>query len=109
MVRGCRGEGAWGGGAMPSSTPEFPREISRCDVVRMMRSFQCMEALISCLDPAESRFMVGEHGSLVPRMMLLLHTSRLYLQHEGSDGGLSTEGERSSMGEDATTIAKHGC
>jgi hypothetical protein len=45
--------------------------------------------------------MVGEYGDL-------LHTSRLYLQHEGPHGGLSTEGERSSMVEDAPTATEHG-
>jgi hypothetical protein len=46
--------------------------------------------------------MVGEHGDV-------LCTSRLYLQHEGPHGGLSTEGEFSSMVEDAPAIAEHGC
>jgi hypothetical protein len=45
--------------------------------------------------------MVGEHGDV-------LHTSRLYLQHEGLHGGLLTKGERSSMVEDAPTTAEHG-
>jgi hypothetical protein len=45
--------------------------------------------------------MVGEYGDV-------LRTSRLYLQHEGPHGGLSTEGERSSMVEDAPAIAEHG-
>jgi hypothetical protein len=45
--------------------------------------------------------MVGEYGDL-------LRTSRLYLQHEGLHGGLSTEGEYSSMVEDAPAAAEHG-
>jgi hypothetical protein len=45
--------------------------------------------------------MVGEHGDV-------LHTSRLYLQHEGPHGGLSTERECSSMVEDTPTITEHG-
>jgi hypothetical protein len=45
--------------------------------------------------------MVGEHGDV-------LCTSRLYLQHEGLHGSLSTEGEHSSMVEDAPTTAEHG-
>jgi hypothetical protein len=45
--------------------------------------------------------MVGEHGDV-------LRTSRLYLQHEGPHGGLSTKGERSSMVEDAPIVAEHG-
>jgi hypothetical protein len=47
------------------------------------------------------RGMVGEHGDV-------LHTSRLYLQHEGPHGGLSTEGEHSFMVEDAPTTTEHG-
>jgi hypothetical protein len=45
--------------------------------------------------------MVGEYGDV-------LFTSRLYLQHEGLHGGLSTEGERSSMVEDAPATIEHG-
>jgi hypothetical protein len=45
--------------------------------------------------------MVGEHGDVIC-------TSRLYLQHEGLHGGLSTEGEHSSMVEDAPTSVEHG-
>jgi hypothetical protein len=45
--------------------------------------------------------MIGEYGDV-------LRTSRLYLQHEGPHGGLSTEGERSSMVEDAPAAAEHG-
>jgi hypothetical protein len=45
--------------------------------------------------------MVGEHGDVI-------HTSRLYLQHEGPHGGLSTEGEHSFMVEDSPTAAEHG-
>ena len=45
--------------------------------------------------------MVGEHGDV-------LRTSRLYLQHEGPHGGISIEGERSSMVEEAPTVAEHG-
>jgi hypothetical protein len=45
--------------------------------------------------------MVGEHGDV-------LRTLRLYLQHEGPHGGLSTEGERSSMVEDTPTTTEHG-
>jgi hypothetical protein len=45
--------------------------------------------------------MVGEHGHV-------LRTSRLYLQHEGPHGNLSTEGEHSSMVEDAPATAEHG-
>jgi hypothetical protein len=45
--------------------------------------------------------MVGEYGDV-------LRTSRLYLQHEGLHGGISTEGERSSMVEDTPTAAEHG-
>ena len=45
--------------------------------------------------------MVGEYGDV-------LRTSLLYLQHEGLHGGLSTEGERSSIVEDAPVGAKHG-
>jgi hypothetical protein len=47
------------------------------------------------------RGMVGEYGNV-------LRTSQLYLQHEGLHGGLSTEGERSSMVEDAPAAAEHG-
>jgi hypothetical protein len=42
------------------------------------------------------RDMVEEHGDV-------LHSSRLYLQHEGLHGSISTEGERSSMVEDTPT------
>jgi hypothetical protein len=45
--------------------------------------------------------MVGEYGDV-------LRTSRLYLQHEGMHGGLSNEGEHSSMVEDAPVTAEHG-
>jgi hypothetical protein len=45
--------------------------------------------------------MVGEHGDVIC-------TSRLYLQHEGPHGSISTEGESSSMVEDALAIAEHG-
>ena len=45
--------------------------------------------------------MVGEYGDV-------LRTSRLYLQHEGPHGGLSTEGERPSMVEDSLAAAEHG-
>jgi hypothetical protein len=45
--------------------------------------------------------MVREYGDV-------LCTSRLYLQHEGPHGGLSIEGEHSSMVEDAPTAAEHG-
>jgi hypothetical protein len=41
-------------------------------------------------------------------MAMCFRTSRLYLQHEGLHGGLSTKGERSSMVEDAPTAAEHG-
>jgi hypothetical protein len=44
--------------------------------------------------------MIGEYGDV-------LRTSRLYLQQEGPHGGLSTEGERSSMVEDAPVAAEH--
>jgi hypothetical protein len=44
--------------------------------------------------------MIGEYGDV-------LRTSRLYLQHESPHGGLSTEGERSSMVEDAPVAAEH--
>jgi hypothetical protein len=52
-------------------------------------------------DGASRRGMVGEHGDV-------LRTSRLYLQHEGPHGGLPTEGERSTMVEDAPAAAEHG-
>jgi hypothetical protein len=45
--------------------------------------------------------MVGEYGDVIL-------TSRLYLQHEGLHGGISTKGERSSIVEDASTAAEHG-
>jgi hypothetical protein len=45
--------------------------------------------------------MIGESGDV-------LRTSRLYLQHESPHGGLSTEGERSSMAEDAPVATEHG-
>jgi hypothetical protein len=45
--------------------------------------------------------MVGEHGDVI-------HTSQLHLQHESMHGGLSVEGERSSMVEDAPTSIEHG-
>jgi hypothetical protein len=45
--------------------------------------------------------MVGEYGDVI-------FTSRLYLQHEGLHGGISTEGERSSMVEDAPATIEHG-
>ena len=45
--------------------------------------------------------MVGEYGDV-------FRTSRLYLQHEGTHGGLSTKGECSSMVEDAPTTTEHG-
>jgi hypothetical protein len=45
--------------------------------------------------------MVGEYGNVI-------FTSRLYLQHEGLHGVLSTEGEFSSMVEDAPTTIEHG-
>jgi hypothetical protein len=45
--------------------------------------------------------MVGEYGDV-------LFTSRLYLQHEGLHGGLSTERECSSMMEDAPATIEHG-
>jgi hypothetical protein len=45
--------------------------------------------------------MVGEYGDV-------LFTSRLYLQHEGLHGGISTEGEHSSMVEDAPAAIEHG-
>ena len=47
------------------------------------------------------RGMVGEYGDV-------LRTSRLYLQHEGPHGGLSTKGERSSMVKYAPAATKHG-
>jgi hypothetical protein len=46
--------------------------------------------------------MVGEHGNVI-------FTLRLYLQHEGLHGSISTEGENSSMVEDTPTAAEHGC
>jgi hypothetical protein len=45
--------------------------------------------------------MVGEYGDVI-------FTSRLYLQHEGLHGGLSAEGECSSMVEDAPATTEHG-
>ena len=45
--------------------------------------------------------MVGEHGDV-------LYTLRLYLQNEGSHGGILTEGEFSSIVEDAPAAAEHG-
>jgi hypothetical protein len=45
--------------------------------------------------------MVGEYGDV-------LFTSRIYLQHEGLHGSLSTKGECSSMVEDAPTAFEHG-
>ena len=46
--------------------------------------------------------MVGEDGDV-------LRTSQLNLLLEGLRGGLSTEGERSSMVEDAPAATEHGC
>jgi hypothetical protein len=43
--------------------------------------------------------MIGKYGDV-------LHTSRLYLQHEGPHDGLPTEGECSSLVEDALVVAK---
>jgi hypothetical protein len=45
--------------------------------------------------------MVGEYGNVI-------YTLQLYLQHEGPHGGLSTEGEYSSMVEDAPVVIEHG-
>jgi hypothetical protein len=45
--------------------------------------------------------MVGEYGDVI-------FTSRLYLQHEGSHGDISTEGEHSSMVEDTPATIEHG-
>ena len=45
--------------------------------------------------------MVGEYGDVI-------YTARLYLQHEGPHGSLSTGGERSYMVEDAPTAFEHG-
>jgi hypothetical protein len=45
--------------------------------------------------------MVGEYGNVIC-------TSRLYLQHEGLHGDLSTKGEISSMEEESPTVIKHG-
>jgi len=45
--------------------------------------------------------MVREHGDV-------LRTSRIHLQHEGTHGGLSVEGEHSSMVEYVVTLVKHG-
>jgi hypothetical protein len=45
--------------------------------------------------------MVGEYGNVI-------FTLRLYLQHEGLYGGISTEGESSSMVEDAPAAIEHG-
>jgi len=44
--------------------------------------------------------MVGEHGDVI-------HTSRLHLQHEIIHGGISTEGECSTLVEDTATSTKH--
>jgi hypothetical protein len=44
--------------------------------------------------------MVGEYGDVI-------FTSRLYIQHEGLHGDLSTEGENSSMVEDAPVTIEH--
>jgi hypothetical protein len=44
--------------------------------------------------------MVGEDGDVH-------RTSQLYLPHEGSHDGLSTDGERSSMVEDTPTAVEH--
>jgi hypothetical protein len=45
--------------------------------------------------------MVREYGDL-------LYTPQLYIQHEGPHGGISSEGERSSMVEDSPTAIEHG-
>jgi hypothetical protein len=45
--------------------------------------------------------MVGEYSDV-------LCTSKLYLQHEGLHGGISTKGEHSSMVEDALATIEHG-
>jgi hypothetical protein len=45
--------------------------------------------------------MVGEHGNV-------LCTSRLHLQHESTQGGLSTEGEHYYMMEDTPSTIEHG-
>jgi hypothetical protein len=45
--------------------------------------------------------MVVEYGDVV-------FTSQLCLQHEGLHGGISTEGERSYMVEDAISTIEHG-
>jgi hypothetical protein len=88
MVRGRRGgrrRGARGGGATPpvASTPEGSNpqgdeqvlgqeQIAVGDVVRMMRSFQCMfEALINRLDRDEAR-------ALAPAEVLSTRTGRYW-------------------------------
>jgi hypothetical protein len=45
--------------------------------------------------------MVGEYGDVII-------TSQLYLQHESPHGGLSAEGEHSTMVEDAPATIEHG-
>jgi hypothetical protein len=46
------------------------------------------------------RGMVGEYGDVI-------FTSRLYLQHEGLHGGISTESECCTMVEDALVATGH--
>jgi hypothetical protein len=48
------------------------------------------------------RGMVREYGDV-------LCTSRLYLQHEGPHGDISTEGECSFMVEESPATTEHGC
>jgi hypothetical protein len=50
---------------------------------------------------AATEAWIGKDGDV-------LRTSQLYLPLEGPHGGLSLEGERSSMVEDAPTTAGHG-
>jgi hypothetical protein len=56
---------------------------------------------LGATDGASRRGMVGEHGDV-------LRTSRLHLQHESLHGGISAEGECSSMVEDAPATTEHG-
>jgi hypothetical protein len=50
---------------------------------------------------AATEAWIGKDGDV-------LRTSQLYLQHESPHGGLSTNGERSSIVEDAPATAEHG-
>jgi hypothetical protein len=79
----------------------FHRARRPLKVASLGNSSRSNSRVVGCLGRRSHRGMVGKDGDV-------LRTLQIYLQREGPHGGLSVEGERSSMVEDTPTAAEHG-